>query len=134
MRSLTTGLSSTMLSTITRRSACALPKQLPPIPHRLESSLAVREMVSRWLPTKCVEFALRSRGLPSLAELAREHNNANVVSIGARMHTTEESLAIIDAFLATPYSNEDRHTRRIEMLSAYEVTHELPPLGTGHKG
>ena len=71
---------------------------------------------------------------PKLAELAREHNNANVVSIGARMHTTEESLAIIDAFLATPYSNEDRHTRRIEMLSAYEVTHELPPLGPGHKG
>ena len=71
---------------------------------------------------------------PKLAELAREHNNANVVSIGARMHTTEELLAIIDAFLAPPYSNEDRHTRRNEMLSAYEVTHELPPLGPGHKG
>ena len=43
------------------------------------------------------------------ARLAREHNNANVVGIGARMHTSEEALEIIDAFLSEPYSNEPRH-------------------------
>lgn len=51
------------------------------------------------------------------ARLAREHNNANVVGIGARMHTSEEALEIIDAFLSEPYSNEPRHQRRIEILA-----------------
>ena len=55
------------------------------------------------------------------ARLAREHNNANVVGIGARMHTTEEALEIIDAFLAEPYSNEPRHQRRIEILADLEA-------------
>ena len=55
------------------------------------------------------------------AQLAREHNDANVVSIGARMHTTEEALAMVDAFLATPFSDDDRHIRRIAMLTDYET-------------
>lgn len=55
------------------------------------------------------------------ARLAREHNNANVVGIGARMHTTEEALEIIDAFLAEPYSNDPRHQRRIEILADLEA-------------
>lgn len=55
------------------------------------------------------------------ARLAREHNNANVVGIGARMHTTEEALEIIDAFLAEPYSNDLRHQRRIEILAGLEA-------------
>lgn len=55
------------------------------------------------------------------ARLAREHNNANVVGIGARMHTTEEALEIIDAFLSEPYSNDPRHQRRIEILASLEA-------------
>lgn len=55
------------------------------------------------------------------ARLAREHNNANVVGIGARMHTSEEALKIIDAFLSEPYSNEPRHQRRIEILADLEA-------------
>ena len=55
------------------------------------------------------------------ARLAREHNNANVVGIGARMHTSEEALEIIDAFLAEPYSNDPRHQRRIEILADLEA-------------
>jgi len=62
------------------------------------------------------------------ARLGREHNNANVVSVGARMHTEEEATGFVETFLATDYSGEERHTRRIEMLSAYESTGELPPL------
>ena len=55
------------------------------------------------------------------ARLSREHNNANVVGIGARMHTTEEALEIIDAFLSEPYSNDPRHQRRIEILADLEA-------------
>ena len=55
------------------------------------------------------------------ARLAREHNNANVVGIGARMHTSEEALEIIDAFLSEPYSNEPRHQRRIVILADLEA-------------
>ncbi len=62
------------------------------------------------------------------AKLGREHNNANVISVGARMHSTEESTGFVDTFLATDYSGEARHTRRIEMLAGYEETGELPPL------
>jgi ribose 5-phosphate isomerase B len=59
------------------------------------------------------------------AELARQHNNAQVVSIGARMHSTEEAVAIVDAFLTAEWSGEARHQRRIDMLLAYEKTGEL---------
>ena len=62
------------------------------------------------------------------ARLGREHNNANVISVGARMHTEEEAAGFVDTFLATEYSGEERHTRRIDMLSAYESTGELPPV------
>lgn len=55
------------------------------------------------------------------AKLAREHNNANVVSVGARMHSVDEVNAIVDAFIATEYSNAERHTRRINQLSDYEA-------------
>jgi ribose 5-phosphate isomerase B len=54
------------------------------------------------------------------AQLARQHNDANVVSVGARMHDLETALAIVDAFLATPFSDDERHVRRIQMLSDYE--------------
>ena len=63
-----------------------------------------------------------------IAALARQHNNANVLSIGERMNSQTEALEIVDAFLATPYSGEDRHTRRIEMISDYEASKKLPPL------
>ncbi|MCK1813788.1 ribose-5-phosphate isomerase [Streptomyces carpaticus] len=65
------------------------------------------------------------------AKLGRQHNNANVVSVGARMHTTDEATTFVEVFLATPYSGEDRHTRRIDMLSAYESDGTLPPLPDG---
>ena len=58
----------------------------------------------------------------STAELAREHNNANVISIGARQHTIDEATAFIDAFIATPFTGEERHQRRIDQLAEYETT------------
>ena len=62
------------------------------------------------------------------AQLARQHNDANVAGVGARMHTVEEAIAIVDAFLATPFSGAERHARRIRQLADYERTEELPPL------
>ena len=56
------------------------------------------------------------------AELAREHNDANVVAVGARQHSEEEMLAIIDRFLETPFSGAERHARRIAQLGEYETT------------
>lgn len=66
------------------------------------------------------------------AALGREHNNANVVSVGARMHTEEEATKFVETFLATPYSGDERHTRRIDMLSVYELTGELPAIPAHH--
>lgn len=66
------------------------------------------------------------------ARLARQHNNANVLSVGARQHDIAEVIALIELFLATPYSGAERHDRRIGMISRYEETGELPPLpGSG---
>ncbi len=62
------------------------------------------------------------------AALARQHNDANVISIGGRMHTLEEMTRFIGIFLTTGFSGEERHSRRITMLSHYETTGELPPL------
>ena len=59
---------------------------------------------------------------PEIASLARQHNNANVVSIGARMHSAAEATGIVEAFLTTAWSGADRHQRRIDMLSRYEET------------
>ena len=62
------------------------------------------------------------------AKLAREHNNAQLIGIGGRMHTLEQALEIVDAFLSTPWSGEERHQRRIDILSEYERTGVPPAL------
>ena len=62
------------------------------------------------------------------ARLARQHNDANVVAVGARMHSAEEATAIVEAFLAEPFSGEARHQRRIDQVSVYEVDHVPPAL------
>jgi ribose 5-phosphate isomerase B len=58
----------------------------------------------------------------STAELARQHNDANVIAIGARQHTMEEAKGFIDTFIATPFSGAERHARRIAQLAEYEET------------
>ena len=62
------------------------------------------------------------------ARLGREHNDARVVSVGARMVDEELAVRIVDAFLATPFSGDERHARRIALLDGYEESGELPPL------
>ncbi|MEO9327685.1 ribose-5-phosphate isomerase [Gordonia aurantiaca] len=62
------------------------------------------------------------------AKLARQHNNAQLIGIGGRMHSTEEALAIVDAFISTPWSEEERHQRRIDILAEYERTGVAPEV------
>lgn len=54
------------------------------------------------------------------AKLARMHNNAQIVAVGARMHEIPEALAIIDAFIAEPFTGEQRHQRRVDLMAKYE--------------
>ena len=61
----------------------------------------------------------------STALLARQHNDANVISIGARQHTVDEAKRFIDLFIAEPFSNEERHARRIAQLAEYETTGKI---------
>ena len=62
------------------------------------------------------------------ARLAREHNDANVLSLGARTGSIEDAVSFARIFVETPFSGEPRHARRLAMIAAYEKTGELPPL------
>ncbi|MGO1634346.1 ribose-5-phosphate isomerase [Corynebacterium variabile] len=62
------------------------------------------------------------------AKLAREHNNAQLIGIGGRMHSEEDALAIVDAFIAQAWSEAERHQRRIDILAEYEKTGVAPAL------
>jgi ribose 5-phosphate isomerase B len=58
----------------------------------------------------------------STALLARQHNDANLIAIGARQHTVEEATLFIDTFIAEPFSGDERHARRIAQVAEYEAT------------
>jgi ribose 5-phosphate isomerase B len=62
------------------------------------------------------------------AQLARQHNDANVLSLGARMYSLDEALSFVKVFVATPFSQMTRHARRLAEIAEYEKTGKLPPL------
>lgn len=63
----------------------------------------------------------------STAELARQHNDANVISIGARQHAFDEVVSFIERFIDTPFSDEERHVRRIRQIADFERDGSLLP-------
>ena len=63
----------------------------------------------------------------STAELAREHNDANVISIGARQHSFDEVVSFIERFIATPFPGDERHVRRIGQIADFENDGSLLP-------
>ncbi|WP_370894127.1 ribose-5-phosphate isomerase [Janibacter sp. GXQ6167] len=63
-----------------------------------------------------------------LARLAREHNDAQIISIGGRMNTAEEAKEMVRVFLETEFTGEERHQRRIDMVLAWETDRVLPPM------
>jgi len=68
----------------------------------------------------------------STAELARQHNDANVCAIGARQHEADEVLALIDTFIATPFSGDERHARRIGQIRYFEESNNVPETGVNY--
>ncbi len=64
------------------------------------------------------------------ARLGRAHNDANVLSLGARMISEEEALRFVEIFVTTPFRGESRHSRRIAQLTDYETTGKLPDTGS----
>jgi ribose 5-phosphate isomerase B len=65
------------------------------------------------------------------ARLAREHNDANVLSLGARMYPIDDALRFAKIFVTTAFSGAPRHVRRLEMITDYEKSGQLPPLPDG---
>ncbi len=59
------------------------------------------------------------------AKLAREHNDANVIAVGARQHSQQDVLNLIELFIAEPFSNDERHVRRIGKIGLFEQTGEI---------
>lgn len=59
------------------------------------------------------------------AKLARSHNDANVVALGARQHSQSQVLELVMAFIAEPFSQDERHIRRIGKIATYEQTSEI---------
>lgn len=53
-------------------------------------------------------------------KLAREHNDANVLSLGSAFVSEEKAYELVKFFLETPFSNEERHVRRIEKIKSIE--------------
>lgn len=66
------------------------------------------------------------------AVLAREHNDANVCAIGARQHSVDEVMLLIETFISTPFSGDERHARRISQIRHFESTGEVPPSGVDY--
>jgi ribose 5-phosphate isomerase B len=59
------------------------------------------------------------------ARLARQHNDANVLSLAARMYDEATVRRFVEVFLSTPFSGDPRHQRRIDMISAYEHSRSI---------
>lgn len=60
----------------------------------------------------------------SIINLSRQHNNANILSIGARFVTEEEALEAIDMWLETAFSEDERHIRRITKIDEIDSYNE----------
>lgn len=62
---------------------------------------------------------------PDTAALARDHNDANVAAVGARQHSQQEVLELIKIFIERPFSNDERHVRRIGKIAKFEQSGEV---------
>ncbi len=65
---------------------------------------------------KGVRAAVYYGGPKKIITLSREHNDANILSIGARFVSEKDARDIVSLWLKTPFSNADRHKRRIKNI------------------
>ncbi len=63
------------------------------------------------------------------ARLARQHNDANVLSLGAREYSLADAVSFARIFIETPFSGDARHARRLAMIADYEKSGVFPPVG-----
>jgi ribose 5-phosphate isomerase B len=61
------------------------------------------------------------------AQLARQHNDANLAAVGGRMHPLDVATRLVEIFLSTAFSGDERHARRLRMIADYEVTGSTHP-------
>ena len=61
------------------------------------------------------------------AERSREHNDANVLTLGADTISADEAMNVVDTWLKTPFSNGERHERRVQKIAAIEREDEGKP-------
>ena len=114
--------------TTTRRSASRPPAACSPTPAAWASSSAARATASRSRRTRCRACAPRWPGASRRRSWPGSTTTRRWWRIGARMHSLEEAAEIVAAFVATPFSGEERHQRRIDILAEYERTGVPPAL------
>ncbi|MFA6094861.1 MAG: RpiB/LacA/LacB family sugar-phosphate isomerase [Candidatus Paceibacterota bacterium] len=73
-----------------------------------------------------VRSALYYGGPLEIVSLSREHNNANVLSLGARFLNADEAKAAVKIWLETAFSQEERHVRRIEKIENVMINKLTP--------
>ena len=134
----TTARSSTTPSTTTPSSACAPPRAWPPSGPSGRDSLGVVIGGSgngeQMAANKVAGRPVRAGVVRGDRRLAREHNDANVVAVGGRMHSVDDMTRFVELFLTTPFTDDERHVRRIGQVADYEETRELPPLPESARG
>jgi len=55
-----------------------------------------------------------------MAQMAKEHNNANIICLGARTNTLDEIIEFVTIYLETKFSHGERHMKRLDMIQRYE--------------
>lgn len=106
--------------------SCDYPVVVPPVVDALRSGSATFGVLVCGSGIGVDIVANRHRGMrsalchnPAIAELARQHNNANIISFGSKFIDLENAKAALLKFLTTPAKDEERHIRRVAMMDKY---------------
>jgi ribose 5-phosphate isomerase B len=95
-------------------------------------------VANRWPGVRAAVFngqyePLDGREVPDEIALSRQHNDANVLSLGARFLAVDEAVDAVERWIETPFSGEERHMRRLEKIAALDYA--IRGIGSGeHEG
>lgn len=105
---------------------CDYPVLVPPVVEAIRKQAAVFGILICGSGIGVDIVANRFRGIRSalchnaqMAASARSHNNANILSLGAKYISFDEAKQALDMFIETPFSQEERHIRRIGMIDTF---------------